>query len=124
MEGFRTDVIIANSSLIESRPYRELIREGTFGAIPLQYDLPELPTEEDAAKVWLVNTRSDKSSISPSEFVKELEEEVAAHGVPQEPYFLPNITVLIPPPDSLTADNSISAMWPETAEWNPFDDTH
>ena len=124
MENLRTDVILVNSSLMEVPSYRTLVSSGPFGAAPLQYDIPELPEGKEATKIWTVNSDISKGKITANEFKAELDQEARTHGVPEEPYFLPNVNVLIPPPIALTTENNIAAMVLDTVEWAPFANTY
>lgn len=122
-EAYRTDVIVANSSVLETVRYRNMICNGPLGAKPLA-PFPELPKDEEKTHFWVQKSTTNEGQIPTSEFRNAVElalKTKLTEGIAN--FFLPNVSVIIPPPQGkdelLITDTTI-----ETIRWEPFSDKY
>lgn len=122
VEGIRTDVIIANLSLLETSRYRNFLYRGPLGALPIRTALPSFREETtDQTYYWLPLPDNQEDTIVAEEFVALLYEQ-ARQGPGMYPgvYSLATKYVQIPPPTNSSLIDLIPGYQLTTVEWQIF----
>jgi hypothetical protein len=117
-EGFRTDVIVANTSLMVIERYRKMVLAGPLGATQLKSNLPPFYSQLPI-KVWAKSANNPDSTIAYQQLLKLLSRE--------DRYYISGNTWTLPLPYDQVAielPENIAYLNPESkntsAYWQPF----